>query len=164
MKLTKEEVESIYDENVSKKTYDSVIKKIDERFGEVIKLVIPTINRNGGWFDYANCSYRDEGQSGHFDTGSYRDEIYVGGNCRFPQPYNDSGIGCGYIPTRWLWTDDEEIKKEFTKETEVYKKEVEKKKVYNKAKRIETIKKNLQLEESIRSKLTKEELKFINFK
>ena len=164
MKLTKEEVESIYDENVTKKTYDEIIKKIAARLDDIIRMIFPTMKNRGNWYDYANCSYDGEGPTGHFDTGSYREHIYLGGEFRFPPPYTEVGIGIGYIPTRWLWTNDEDIKKEFTKETEVYTKEVEKKKVYNKAKRIETVKKNLQLKESIRSKLTKEELKFIKFK
>ena len=56
MKITKEEFDSLYSNNITKKNYDIIISKIDERFSEIIRKIIPNLNRKG-WYDYGNCDY-----------------------------------------------------------------------------------------------------------
>ena len=83
-------------------------------------LIQPNITKDG-WFAYANFNYNSENDEGYFDIDDYKKEICFGGEFEFPEPYCFTDKGCGYIPTRWLWTNDDEILKEFNKEVEKHK-------------------------------------------
>ena len=164
MKLTKTEFDSLYDGDISKKKYDSIIANIDERFSDVVMLIHPTITKNG-WFVYGNYDpYDSENDEGEFVLGDYKTEITIGGECEFPEPYCFTDEGNGYIPTRWLWTDDKDILSEFNKEVEKAKNEKIKEKLTAKEKREELKIRKEQFKQIISSKLTKEELKYITFK
>jgi hypothetical protein len=162
--VTKELVDKLYDPNISKREYDSIIYAIDERFSDVVTLIHPTITNRNGWFVYGNFDYDSEEDEGHFDPDRYKDEICIGGKCLFPEPYCFTDEGNGYIPTRWLWTDDEDILKEYKKEVKQSKKEKERKKEKNKQKRKELKERKKKMKIIITSKLSKEELKYIQFK
>jgi hypothetical protein len=169
MKLTHEEFKKLYASDILKSEYDTILGKIDERFGDVVKLIRPLNNR--GWFDYANCDYESEDSGGEFDLDRYKDKITIGGECEFPEPYCNTDEGCGYIPTRWLWTDDTDILKEFSDEVEKAKLAVEAKKLANKQRReADKLKHRLfaekrdEMQKSIKSKLTPDELRYISFR
>lgn len=164
MKIAKEDFDKLYSDDISKKEYDRIIYLINERFFDIIILLFPKIQEGGDWFDYANCDYEAEDSDGQFDIDKYKSEICIGGCCDFPEPYCCTDEGNGYIPTRWLWTDDNEIKKEFNKEVEKAKQEKLNKKQSDKQKREELKVRKVKFREIIKTKLTKEELKYIDFK
>jgi hypothetical protein len=150
MKITEAEFNKLYDANVSKREYDEIVSRIDERFYEIMATICPSLKRTG-WVDYGNCNYDADDSGGWFDPDYYKEEIEVGGQFTLPEPYN---CGCSF-PTRWLWEDN--FKSEFDAEVEACKQEKEKKKETLKSKKAE-------MRKVIEAKLTKEELKFIKFK
>lgn len=164
MKITKQQFEKLYSDDISKKEYDEIISLIDERFGEVVVLVYPKITAGSGWFVYGNYDDNSEKDEGFFDLKEYKNKIEIGGRCSFPAPYNEVGNGNGYIPTRWLWTEDAEILKEFNAEIKKYKEIEIKEKEAAKRKREEKKIQKQKMKELIKAKLTKEELKYISFK
>jgi len=168
MKITKEQFDKLYSDNVSKREYDETIHLIYERFEEIVKKILPKRQRQ--WFDYQNCGYDNDTSTGYFNPNTYKLEIGIGGEyADLPEPYNmGSGIEGGYLensfPTRWLWTDDEEWLKEFNTNIEKYKQEKLQEKKLAKQKRDELKKRKAMFRGIIKSKLTKEELKYITFK
>lgn len=154
MKLTKEEYFSLWSDDISKKQYDIIISKINDRFYYIMKTICIELN----WWDFDNGW--EEG-SGFFEPCDYykNSNTYITfrGNYRLPQPYSS----CPNIPIRWLWEDFEES---FKKEVEEYKIKKEQDKIKAKEKR-ELAKINKEnMRGIISSKLTKEELKYIKFK
>ena len=129
MKITKEEFDSLYSDSITKKNYDAIVDKIDERFGEIVEILIPKMDARG-WYDYGNCSYDSDRDAGYFDTDEYKNHIVVGGNsASLPMPYYGQENS---FPTRWLWQDfEEEMKRTVAK----CKDELEKEKITNKQKR-----------------------------
>jgi hypothetical protein len=154
MKITKKEFDSLYSDDITKKEYDRIINKIDNRFSEIMMTLLP--NPTKGWFDYGNCNYDSEESGGYFDPHWYKEEIEIGGECSYlPDPFGE------YIPTRWLW---EDFQVEFAKEKAGHRKALEIAKT-KKKKAAEKLKlKKEKLRKSIEKKLTKEELKAIKFK
>lgn len=150
-KITKQEFEKLYSKDISKRNYDAIIEKINQRFSKIVGV----IKCNDKWFDYDNCSYDSDESGGYFDPERYKENIGVGGYVKIESPYEEG------FPTRWLWEDFED---EFNTEVEKFKKRQTKKQLDDKAKREQRKQKLLSLQESIKSKLTPEELKAINFK
>jgi hypothetical protein len=164
-KITREKFDKLYSPDILKREYELLICDIDERFSEVVKLIRPNITKDRGWFDYGNCNYDNDGDSnGEFQLRDYKTEIAIGGECSFPEPYCFSDEGSGYIPTRWLWTDDVKILEEYNKEVDKCKEEKLNKKQTDKQKREEKKILRAKFKEIIQSKLTKEELKYVSFK
>lgn len=161
--MTKEQFDRLYDENISKKEYDSIIADVDKRFGEVVLLIQPNICK-GGWFVYGNYDYNSEKDEGYFDPSDFQTDIDIGGEFNFPEPYCFSDQGNGYIPTRWLWTEDTEILKEYNSKIDRAKQLKLKEKNDAKSKRAELKVRKAKFKTVIQSKLTKEELKYITFK
>lgn len=161
--MTKEEFDKLYSNDISKKEYDRIISLIDQRSSDVVMLIWPKIC-DDGWFVYANYSYEDKESEGYFDINEYKKEICYGGDFKFPEPYCFTDEGLGYIPTRWLWTDDEEILKEFNTNVKKAEQSKSKKKQEAKQKREELKVRKAKFKEIIKSKLSEEELKYINFK
>lgn len=155
MKITKEEFDLLYDNDISKKQYDVIINKIDDRFGEVFHLIrkIQGIKESdSGDLDYNTGS--DE-KDGFFDINRYSEDICFISDMRLKEPYVES------FPTRFLWEDcADEIKKKTDACIEALRLSKEKKK--------ETLElrkqKKQDMKRIISSKLTVEELKFIKFK
>ena len=167
MKITKEEFDSLYSSTILKSEYDRIIRQINTRFSEVVRLVCG----GRGWFTYGNYDDNSEGDDGEFDLDKYKTDIDVSGSCDFPSPYLNVYEGRGRIPTRWLWTDDADILVEFNGEVEKAKLALEQKKLANKQRRLaEKIKHKLfaekrdEMQKSIKSKLTPEELRYIHFR
>jgi hypothetical protein len=156
--MIKEEFDKIYDPNITKRDYDALKEQIEARFREVVGL----FNLKGYyWFDFANLGFESE-EDGFFDENEYSEYIDINGDIKLPEPY---GGVCEYrIPTRWLWTSDNDVKKEIATEVKKYKEEEELARAKAKLTR-ENRKKYLKdMKEVITSKLTKEELKCITFK
>jgi hypothetical protein len=161
MKITKEEFDALFLDDISKKKYDDIIHRIDKIVNEVWRNILKLQRRQLNWYDYDNhCGWDDNGDpiDGSFDPVNYKENITFTGEWSGrddDMPYND------YIPTNFLWEDYEE---KVLKDIQSYKD--------NKGiKRIEAASKRLELKErrkvmiaSIKSKLTKEELRFIKFK
>lgn len=156
MKITKEEFDKLYTDDITKKEFDRIIRKIDDRFGEIYLTLNPDIKKRG-WFDYENCNYESEVSGGYFDHIEYKEYIGIGGEySELPMPYEYE------IPTRWLW--EENFGVEFKKEVSEYEKTIELKKKKVKVAEDKRKLKKEKLQKSIAQKLTKEELKIINFK
>lgn len=155
MKISKEEFDKLYDENITKKEYDRIIEKINVRFSEIMTTLKPALKKKG-WFDYGNCDYYSEESGGYFDPQVFKTDISVGGehsNLKDPFSY------C--IPTRWLW---EPFKAEYNREVKAFEAEEEKRKAKAKERRQERKAEKDKLIKSIKSKLTAEELRVIKFK
>lgn len=159
MKITKQEFDKLYDNNISKKEYDSIIDKIDDRVSDIVHIMVPNATKGNNWYAYGNVDYYDENSGGEFDPTEYKKYIEIGRSCSLPGPYDDEYDN--YFPTRWLWEDFEE---EFKKETSQYNSNQEKEKDRKKKQREELKLKKEQFKSIIQSKLTKEELKYIKFK
>lgn len=159
-RVTQEEFEKLYSDTITKKEYDEIIQKIDERFSEIIYLICPALKKRG-WFDYGNCDYRSEDSGGHFDPQRYKVNIKVGGeNVTLPEPW-----GWEYqIPTRWLWSNNEVVIADFQREIDDYKKQQQKEQDKKRKRQEKKEQQREQLRRSIKDKLTKEELKVIQFK
>lgn len=156
-KLTREMVEKLRDEeNITKKEYDTTVKLIDERVDYVLTAILQTQKRSMVWWGYDNSN--DDCASGHFDPFQYRNTIFLTGNIQgaidYRIPFANS------FPTRFLWEDFEnEVRESWKAYTEAREKEsremmegVERRK-----------KKRLDIIESIKSKLTAEELDYVRF-
>ena len=159
--MTKEEFDKIYDPNIPKRDYDALKEQIDMRFRKVVCLF--NLKSKYGWFDFENGGYESDKQ-GFFDENKYRKYIGIYGDrdIKIPEPYGRKGEY--QIPTRWLWTSDDDVKKEIATEVKKYKDEKELARAKAKLTR-ENRKKHLKdMKEVITSKLTKEELKCITFK
>lgn len=158
--VSKEEFESLYTDTITHKNYDLIVNRIGHRVTEILTS-LGIYRATGSWWDYDNCSYDAEESGGYFDTERYRETIGIGGeNLHFPEPWRwDYPLG---IPTRWLW--EKGYKKEFNariKEFELS----ERKARAKKDKQKKDAKKNKEkLMKSIKSKLTKAELKLLGIK
>lgn len=151
-KITKKEFESIYKQNITLRTYNKIISKIDERFQEIVLTLLPGVTKRG-WFDYGNCGYDGDETPGFFDKEEYKKDIAIGSEfASLPEPYGYS------FPARWLWEDFEE---EFASSVAKEKSSVELKKLDVKQKRDALKLKKEIIWESVKQKLTKEELKYV---
>lgn len=152
--ITKEEFDSLYTDEITVKKYNEIIKKIDKRFAEICQKFL--IKNSQGWFDYDN--HYDYGYlGGRFDPIIYKENISIDGNFQLPPGYDES-----IIPTRWLWEKnwENEVKEKIQKEKEkekIQKEKLRKEKAFNKKEKNRILK-------SIKNKLTKEELDFLNIK
>lgn len=107
-----------------------------------------------GWFDYDN-HYEYGYSGGKFDPIVYKENIGVDGSFQLPPGYDES-----IIPTRWLWEKNWKNEVKETVEKEKEKEKIQKEKL-RKEKTLGKKEKNRILK-SIKNKLTKEELDFLN--
>ena len=157
MKITKQQFDSLYSDDITKKQYDIIIDEIDKRFIEICEKFLHKNNKHGdSWYEYDNFSWNDENSNGFFDPKEFKEEIAIGGEWIDPPP----GYGFSF-PTRWLWEDFEE---ELNETSEKFLKEEKERKQKLKAKQDAKKERQAVLKNSIRSKLTPEELKIVKFK
>lgn len=154
--ITKQQFDSLFSFDITKKQYDAIIQQIDERFEEICEKFLRKTN-SSAWYVYGNLSYKDENSEGFFDPEEYKEHIEIGGEYINPPP----GYGLSF-PTRWLW--EESWEEEMQKTVEDYKKLVEVKKGLLKQQREERKLWVKALKASIREKLTPDELKIVKFK
>ena len=154
-KITKKEFDSLYNPKTTVQKYNEVLSKIEERFSEIVLTIIPGISKKG-WYDFGNCGYEGDGHKGNFDLDEYKKEITVGGDyASLPEPYDCDNS----FPTRWLW--EEDFKKEFDREVSKHQLFVEQKKLTSKQKRDALKEKKSKIWESVKQKLSAEEIKYI---
>ena len=161
MKLTKEEFDSLYSDDITKKRYDKIIEKIDERFAEIVNCM--SNSKTNRWFDYDNDDYEyDHNADPYFDPEGYKEWIGVQqtSSKSLPEPY-DTEYGGPCFPTRWLY---EDFIVEFLLKVRDYKIKQEEKKAKAKKAREALKVKKAEMKIQIKAKLTNEELKFIKFK
>jgi len=159
MKIEKQIFDSLLDESTPVGKYKRNLQLCDSRAGEVAVLVFKDITKGSNWFDYDNRCGNEEGE---FDAEEYEEEIRFIGQFSEYQPYYS--LDSLYIPTRWLWTNDEEILAEYNREVEKYQEKEIAKKNKARASREERKRKHEEMKKSISAKLTEEELKYIDFK
>lgn len=163
--MTKERFDLLYDPDIKKCQYDAIIGEVNKRFGGVVNL----ISKGKDWFVYDNYDYKSEDDAGEFDPIEYKTEIGIAGDRHLKEPYENCGDR--YIPTRWLWTDDADILKEYNTNVTIFERdeEIKKNRIKQKLEELKLKKEEMKRKKpamilAIKSKLTEEELKFITFK
>lgn len=150
--ITKQEFDSLYSDEITKKQYNQIVEKIDIRFVEIIKILFPNKSKYS-WFCYGN-------DIESFSPEDYKEDIQVCGENLNNDDFFDC-YDCGYFPTRWLW---EDFEKEYKQDISQFRLEKEKVKKAAADKRKLLKEKKIEMKAIIQSKLTKEELKYISFK
>ena len=149
--ITKKEFASLFSEDISKRDYDRIIEKIDKRFVEICDQFL--VKKDPAyWFDYCNGSYSDDCAEGYFDPVYYKDSIGIIGENIDPPPGYDFEF-----PTRWLWEEN------FQDEVKAAEEKERIRVIKLQAAREEKKRREEKIIESIRQKLTAEELKFVKF-
>jgi hypothetical protein len=157
--VSKDRVDKLKDPNISKREYDLIIGDIGRRVDYIWTTLLKISARNYGWFYFQNGCDDDGGTfNPHIDEEFIELIGEYSGNDKI------NGIFSDGFPTRFLWTNNEDWKKEVLDHISNNKLNLENEKIKNKEKRETTKIKRKQLIESIKSKLTKEELKVIKFK
>lgn len=158
MQITQELVQKLSDENISKKEYDKIVAAIGDKVNDIWRFIINASGRKLDWWAFSNdVSYgHGNGSSGGtFDPQNDAEFIDIGGENSYSESddylYNDG------FPTRFLW---EDYKQEVVKHVE----DCKKLKKAAAEKRKEAAAQKKALVESIKKKLTKEELKLVSFK
>ena len=155
-KLDKAEFDLVYDENISRLSYEKLREKVISRIGYIWNKILEIQGRKlSDWYDFDNG---DRGNAGEFDENRYSEEVTFYG--QFESLKYESSFSHGF-PTRFLWEDFEDEVMETDKRE---KGEDEQRRVNAKLKMESRKKRLLELRKVIESKLTKEELSAINFK
>jgi len=166
MKITKEQFDKLYSDDITKKEYNSTIEHIDVRLEKIIITLLPEMRKRGGWYDYGNCDPDSEISGGHFDP--HYCEKYIDLHVYLDSRYREAAkifevLGDVFsIPTKWLW--EEDFKEQYDILVEDHDIEIEVKKAKAKKKKEAKDKRLYDLKKSIEKKLTKEELSAITFK
>lgn len=151
-KITKEQFDSLASETITKKDYDAIISAINLRVYEIMRLC----RSSSGWTDY-DTEDEDNDRGGYFDVSRYKDYITLNGSY-----FHDWFAAMDYsFPTRWLWEDYEQelekIKADYAEKARIEQERKEREKKANEESRKALI-------ESIKAKLTPEELTIVMFK
>ena len=155
--ISKIDFDALYEPDIKKREYEAIISLIDDRFNEIVEKLIPGCRSGRNWYAYGNCDYSEESSCGFFDAIEHKEEIYIGGEHSYlEEPYGTS------FPTRWLW--EEDFEQEYLEAVKKCKDKFSENKAIKKQKRIDLLAKKLQFRKLIEQKLTKEELKYIEFK
>ena len=158
--IPQDRVLKLNDPNVTKREYDAIIEEIGERVGYVWRKLLKISGRRLNWYAFQNDVEYDDGDGssgGSFDPETDGEFIELSGDYASREVDGDFATG---FPTRFLWTDDDVWQQEVLNHIDQNKKlkESEKQKAeLTKVARTKII-------ESIKSKLTKEELKYVSFK
>jgi hypothetical protein len=146
MKINKSEFDELGVYNLTVVRQKEILKRIDQAFYDTIV----SMSIDVSWVDYDN-GYDES--DGHFDVECYSEEVRYDGDIKLkPEFENDFGS----FPTRWLW---EDTTKEFADIKKSYEDRIEK----DVKKKGEMLQKRKEVMESIKGKLSKEELKYIKF-
>jgi hypothetical protein len=158
MMITKELIEKLSDENISKKEYDSIIAAIGDKVDEIWRFIIATSGRKLYWWAFSNdvsLGHGNGSTGGEFDPATDKDFIDIEGENKWLDnefyEYNEG------FPTRFLW---EDYRTEVTNHVE----DTIKKKKEDAIKKNNETHAKKELVESIKKKLTPEELEIIHFK
>lgn len=180
--LTKAEFEELFSDDISVKRQNILRAKAEERVDYIVSKTLELVGLKPDWYDYDNGSTHDE-VNGFLDLEHYSETIEIEGEFTDNDPKNKSGLekygtitsthfpdfnldrnGTLSIPTTWLHQNFESAVKEGFQqyqEAEALKKQ----KALSHAEEQKSLKKRAKdLNKSIRSKLTADELKVIKFK
>lgn len=157
-------VDSLSSDSITKKEYESIIGLIATRVDEIWKYILEASKRRLDWYAFQNDVYDGHGNGssgGAFDPVADAEYIeFTGEFGRIYEndyyPYNEG------FPTRFLWEVNYQDEVEFTIKDAEFKNDS--KKDDKKQKRLALKAKREELSKSIKSKLTKEELKCVTFK
>lgn len=149
---------------ITKGEYDAIIEEIGDRVDYIWKNLLKISRRNLRWYAFQNDVYDDGGDGsdgGCFDPETDDEFIELSGDYASREVDGDFATG---FPTRFLWTDDDVWKQEVLSHIDQNKKlkESEKQSENQKVKLLMINREKII--KSIKSKLTKEELKYITFK
>jgi len=155
-KITKEEFELLYDEEVSKKKYDDLMEKLEDRVKEICDAFLVKIENyrwGGGRLNKQYLSLEN-------DTERIPFECY--GHVDIPE--EDCDVKDSEFPVKWLWDDDGEFEEKYAKaHRELLAKEKKAKEDIKNAK--DTMKQKLyDIQTSLEQKLLPEELKHVSLK
>ena len=154
MKVPKADFDRLTSDSITKKEYDKLVESIHSRVNEIVEFMCK--GHRLEWYDFSNEGGKD-GNPGWFDPVWYKTEIELAGSFTFPPPYDSPPC----FPTRWIYEDFED---EFKKTVEGNAEAVKKQKAEERNKREAKKAKRDEMISIIKSKLSKEELKFITFK
>lgn len=146
------------------KEVKSLTVSLNERFKYIIEKIAELTGRSVAWFDYGNNNYDKEygdSNSGFFDTDQYHTNVsYIGEffvekkQAYLLQKYDNE------FPTKWFYQNFENTLENEIAEFIIEENNKTIQKTTNKNKAKEDLQK---VQESIRKKLTKEELSYISF-
>lgn len=162
--LTKDLVLKLKDKNITKKEYDKIVKEIGNRVDDIWHVLLKISKRKLKWYAFRNdIAYSDGNGSdgGTFDIEEDGDFIELSGE--YSRNEHDGDFKTGFH-TRFLWTPDDEWQKEVLAHVSANKQEIANRKIKLSEKITANKIKRQNIIESIKSKLTKEELKLITFK
>lgn len=163
--ITKENIDSLLSDDITKKEYDRLIELINQRVDEIWKYILKVSNRKFGWYSFSNDHEYDNGNGsdgGYFDPKEDSEYITLIGDFNSFRGISEFYDYHNGFPTELLWkTDWKEI---IDHETSEAIRKDEEKKILEKSKILEKKERKEKLIESIKNKLTKEELSVIKFK
>jgi hypothetical protein len=165
MKITKELVCLLSDENVTVKLQNEILSLVTEKVDEIWRYIIKSSDRILSWYSFSNDdrAYSNDGNGsdgGCFSLADYPDEIrFIGEFSQLRNDYYDYNEG---FPTEYLWKENwKEIVDNHIKDAICKQNKADSKKNDNLVKKG---KREAELMKSIKSKLTKEEFNFIKKK
>lgn len=162
--ITEKDFNSLYDETISHKDYHKIINEIEDRVSDILNDLYENKHIDLEWYCFSNGNEDEESCPGNFDPQIYKDKIELIGDINIEE-YVSNLSGSSHtrsIPTRWLW---EEGYLEECKNAQIsFNKKKAALKILQKSKREELKTKKQIAIDSIKLKLTKDELKFVKFK
>lgn len=168
--IAKERVNKLCDYNISKREYDEIIDEINNRVSKIWREICKISKRRVKWHAFRNDVelgagpiWRAYGSTGgSFDPRADVEFIELGGD--YDYDYDRDGDYAHGFYTRFLWTEDEVWKQEVIETIESNKRKFEIEKQKKKEKELTVKAERDRIVAIIKSKLTKEELKYIRFK
>jgi hypothetical protein len=165
MKITKELVYSLNDENITVKKQNEILSLIHKKVDDIWKYIITASERHLHWYSFSNDenAYSNSGNGsdgGRFSLEDYSEQIdLVGEFSQLSNHYYNYNEG---FPSEYLWEDNwKEIVDNHIKDAICKQNKADLKRNNNLVKKG---KKEAELMKSIKSKLTKEEFNFIKKK
>lgn len=162
--IPQDRVLKLNDPNITKREYDAIIEEIGERVDYVWHELLKISGRRLNWYAFQNDIEYDDGDGssgGSFDPETDGEFIELSGDYASREVDGDFATG---FPTRFLWTDDDIWTKEVLNHIAQNKAKVKTAKQAEKQKTELAKVARTKAIESIKSKLTKEELKYVSFK
>jgi hypothetical protein len=163
--IAKERVNKLYDYNISKREYDEIIDEINNRVSKIWMEICKISKRRVKWHAFRNDVELGDGNGstgGSFDPRADVEFIELGGD--YDYDYDRDGDYAHGFYTRFLWTEDEVWKQEVIETIEANKRKLKIEKQKKKEKELTVKAEHDRIVAIIKSKLTKEELKYIRFK
>jgi hypothetical protein len=164
LELTKNDVLLLNDNDISKRKYDDIIDKISDRVDDIWKKIISMSGRRLVWYAFLNDVELGRGNGstgGEFNPATDSEFIeLIGEYSELDNHYYEYNNG---FPTRFLWTEDDVWQAEVL--TNINQSKEKKKIDKNKQVSLQVIEKEKKRKiiTEIKSKLSKEELKYVKF-